>query len=225
MDRNSTTVCQRTGHLCLACALAASGLAFTSASGAAFAQAREAEPAAQTSEDTSAEDLAKRLLDGPAADEAGDLMSRILKSMDDVQRRLYRRFDPGPETRAVQVRIVQGLDDAIKLALQQRSKSSSAASGSGDQRRMPDPPKRKQADTGRAEGRDTPEDQAARPAGDADAPEGRRSGAFKESRRGWGHLPPREREEIIQGIAEDVVESYRELIDRYYRALAEIEEP
>ena len=207
------------------CAVAVSGLAFTAAGAAALAQAREAEPAAQTSEETSAEDLAKRLLDGPAADEAGDLMSRILQLMDDVQQRLYRRFDPGPETRAAQAKIVQGLDDAIKLALQQRSKSSSAASGSGDQRRMPDPPKRKQADQGRAEGRGTAEDQAAGPAGEGDAPEGRRSGAFKESRRGWGHLPPREREEIIQGIAEDALESYRELIERYYRALAETEEP
>jgi hypothetical protein len=49
-------------------------------------------------------------------------------------------------------------------------------------------------------------------------------GELREFRRAWGHLPMREREEIIQGIAESFLERYREWIERYYRALQETEE-
>jgi hypothetical protein len=40
-------------------------------------------------------------------------------------------------------------------------------------------------------------------------------------RRSWGHLPQRDREEVIQGIGEACLERYRVWIERYYRALQE----
>lgn len=193
----------------------------------ARAQDGAAEPPSESSEDQGAEDLARRLLDRDAAAENDDLMSRILRLMNDAQQRLHRRFDPGPETQAVQERVMQGLDDAIMLALQQRSRSTGTTTANGDERRMPQPPKHNQTDENKTEPDSAPGNQAPSPssATGADAPKSTQAGPFKESRRGWGHLPPRQREEIIQGIAEDVLEGYRELIDRYYRALAETEEP
>lgn len=49
-------------------------------------------------------------------------------------------------------------------------------------------------------------------------------GDIHELRRTWGHLPMREREEIIQGIGESFLERYRDWIERYYRALQEAED-
>jgi hypothetical protein len=43
-----------------------------------------------------------------------------------------------------------------------------------------------------------------------------RRGAFRESRRGWGHLPQRDREELLQGIVhleEPVLEVFASLFD------------
>ncbi|MFQ5495803.1 MAG: hypothetical protein ACE5EX_10530, partial [Phycisphaerae bacterium] len=51
-----------------------------------------------------------------------------------------------------------------------------------------------------------------------------RGAPFRELRRGWGHLPGREREELIQGISERYLDRYREWIERYYRALQEVDE-
>ena len=49
-------------------------------------------------------------------------------------------------------------------------------------------------------------------------------GDLREVRGTWGHLPMRDREEVIQGIGETFLERYREWIERYYRALQESDE-
>ena len=46
-------------------------------------------------------------------------------------------------------------------------------------------------------------------------------GDLQETRRSWGLLPQRERDEMIQGSSEGYIERYREWIERYYRALQE----
>ena len=51
-----------------------------------------------------------------------------------------------------------------------------------------------------------------------------RRGPFRESRRGWGHLPARDRDELLQGVEEAFIEQYRPQIEQYYRALTETEE-
>ena len=44
--------------------------------------------------------------------------------------------------------------------------------------------------------------------------------AAGEATRGWGFLPERDRDEIIQGFEETFMSKYREQIERYYRLLA-----
>jgi hypothetical protein len=52
----------------------------------------------------------------------------------------------------------------------------------------------------------------------------RPGGDLQDLRRAWGHLPMREREEIIQGVGERYLERYRDWIERYYRTLQETDD-
>jgi len=57
-----------------------------------------------------------------------------------------------------------------------------------------------------------------------DAPVSRPLADRPELRRGWGYLPARDREAIIQGAGDDFPARYREQIEEYYRAIAEAAE-
>ena len=54
-------------------------------------------------------------------------------------------------------------------------------------------------------------------AADATAP----GGDLDARRRAWGHLPMRERDEILQGLSDQYLQRYRVWIERYYKALQE----
>jgi hypothetical protein len=167
--------------------------------------------------------LGERLIREAATDSQEDLMARIIRLMDNVTRNLEIDFDPGTQTQALQQRIIDELDEAIReAALKRRPRRSSGASQRGDKRRMPEegqgPGEQTSAESGEAgePGHRTADSAAAdRPPVDGD---------IHELRRTWGHLPMREREEIIQGIGESFLERYRDWIERYYRALQEAEE-
>ena len=45
-------------------------------------------------------------------------------------------------------------------------------------------------------------------------------GLLQELRRQWGNLPPRAREEILQGATEEMHDAFREQIFKYYEALS-----
>jgi hypothetical protein len=169
-------------------------------------------------------DLGKRLLEGSTAQDE-DIMAQIIALMDKSHERLRNEFDPGPQTRAVQKQILDRLDDAIDIALRNRSEVSATQAAAGDPRKMPQPEEGDKAGGKSASGAQQSNPEGAKPTGDIDPPESRRGGAFRESRRGWGHLPPRERDQIIQSIDETFLEPYRELIEEYYKALAEPESP
>ncbi len=168
-----------------------------------------------------ADDLAKRLILGGSGD--ADVMSRIVEQMKDVEERLLRRYDPGDETQRIERRIVNELESAIAAAVR-RGKWSTGGGEAGDMRRRP---KKTPADrAGSAERREAgPADESAEGGGEGtSAPgEAERSavGPLRELRRGWGHLPARDREEVIQGASEQSLKRYRDWIERYYRALAE----
>ena len=52
----------------------------------------------------------------------------------------------------------------------------------------------------------------------------RGSEQFREWRSGWGHLPQRDRDEIIQGVGERSLDKFRRWIERYYKALSDADE-
>ena len=81
----------------------------------------------------------------------------------------------------------------------------------------PSPPDKAAPKDAAAQGKTTEADRAAEP-------RPTRRGEFRESRRGWGHLPQRDRDELLQGIDEEFIEQYRPQIEQYYRALTETED-
>lgn len=164
-------------------------------------------------------DLSKRLQRREAAD--FDPMKRIVSGMAEVEKRLSASFDPGAETQAKQAAIIAQLDAAIAAAVQRGAKSSEQLAV-GDARRRAEP------------GSDAAKEKAGSQAGEAEsgAPGGGARAAaeqkverpFREAGRSWGHLPVRDRDEVLQGSTERSVERFQRWIDRYYESLARVEE-
>jgi hypothetical protein len=170
--------------------------------------------------------LGERLIRKAVAGSDEDVMAGIIRAMNEAARKLEIDFNTGQETQELQRRALVELDRAIKAAAaQRRPRRQSGQSTSPDKRRMPtrqgDASKPETTAADGQEGR-TPSDSAA--TGQTEAQEGPARGDLRELRRAWGHLPMREREEIIQGIGENYLEKYREWIERYYQALQEEEE-
>jgi hypothetical protein len=146
--------------------------------------------------------------------------------MDEAARKLEIDFDTGDETRAVQERIMDQLDEAIKVASVRRQvRSLSGESSSGDKRRRSTGERSRSEDSSRSsrDGEDASTSETVGETG-SEAQGDRVGGDLRESRRTWGHLPRRERDEVIQGIGETSLERYRAWIERYYRALQESQE-
>jgi len=152
-----------------------------------------------------------------------DPMSHVIRLMEETGTRLDQDLDPGPQTQAMQQRILERLDDAIAAALRQRSQGAPEQQPAAEEREMPElaekpPPPRPDAEPA------DPQPGAGGARGTvASAPGKTPTGPLQESRRGWGHLPARDREEIIQSIEERVLDAYRDLADNYYRTLAATE--
>ncbi len=199
-------------------------IAILAASARAFAT--EGEPKPPRRDAGQQKELSKRLIRESATSSEEDVMDRLMRLMSESARRLEIEFDAGEETQAVQQRISKELDDAIKAAasrIHKRSPRDSSAAGEL-RRRSDDEAKRAQnREPGEQQSGTASSDASTEPAGvpatgsDSDAP-------FRESRRSWGNLPQRQREEVLQGIGEQFLERYRDWIERYYRALQESEE-
>jgi hypothetical protein len=169
------------------------------------------------------EDLADKLIRQATGGQDRGIMDEIMRLMDTSRTRLTRDFDPGRRTQAVQQEIVSKLDEAVAAAQRNRRRARAPlpAPPSGDKRTTPPKPgqdqDRSQAPTGDA----TPDAAAAGPGETDETTLGDR---LREFRRGWGHLPARDRDEVLQGIDEDVIEKYRDLVESYFKALGEPEE-
>ena len=177
--------------------------------------------------DSYEEDLGDKLLRKTVTGVEEDVMAQILRLMHESARKLSLDFDPGAQTQGMQVTIVERLDEAIKVAAAQQQRTRGAGQAAGDKRHLPE-----EGETGKgreAEGEDGEGAAATDGSGSTAAgvvtetPE-RRGGPLSERRRAWGNLPPREREEVIQGSSEGFLERYRQQIERYYRALQEADE-
>jgi hypothetical protein len=160
------------------------------------------------------DDLSERLLKKEIDNR--DVMTRIVANMRSAEERLKHEYDAGGETQALQQEILEDLDLAIKSA-SNRSKQRSGQPSKSDTRRKGNPSE--QPDS-------APQPGASAKSGEPSAkvrPTRLRvntTGRLREYRRGWGHLPQRDRDAILQGSQEQSVERYRSWIDRYYRALA-----
>ncbi|MCH7720355.1 MAG: hypothetical protein IH988_05120 [Planctomycetes bacterium] len=190
-----------------------------------LAQQERAEDAAVQREQD--DELTRRLIREATGGAEEGVMERTMRLMDEAHTRLAVRFDPGVETQALQQQVLDQLDSAIAQAAANRSqrRSSRQEQVAADKRMLPKP-KRGQADTKEAAD-DSSSTETTTSDGPSESAGLTRSGLqipLRETRRGWGHLPSRDREELIQGIDSEFLDKYRALIERYYRALAEAED-
>jgi len=171
-------------------------------------------------------ELTRRLKEAAAGKAAEHVLAKTLRFMRMSRDMLRDQFDPGETTQAIQKEIVLSLDETIEQARRNMSSGSSSATTRPSDRR----PKgrrgnsKKQAKDG-ASAKPKPGEggnpqKNTRAAGKA-ARAGKLGGDLRETGREWGNLPPRDRQEVVQGLGEDVLLKYREIIEKYYRALAE----
>ena len=169
------------------------------------------------------DELSKRLVRKARTGTDEDVMATIIRLMDDAARKLEIEFDASADTQALQAEVLAQLDRAILQAAQQRrTRRKDQPTATSDKRRKTEDANRTKEDQASADARETDR----RSSGSTDRGLTSTSadlvgGKLDDSRRSWGHLPRREREEITQGFGEDYLEQYREWIERYYRALQE----
>lgn len=174
-----------------------------------------------TSSDGDADDakkLSEKLRQKNAEKPTDDVMASIITDMGVAADRLSKDFDAGDETLAVQARIVEQLDRAIKASIRQGTPSDGSSKPRSDKRTKPQDGTRsrgtsqqQKGESSRRQGQTAIVDQP-----DADDPE-----AFRDRLRKWGNLPERDRDEVIQGVREESIPRFRKWVDRYYRALGE----
>ena len=154
----------------------------------------------------------------PNPQQAGERMKTMLDRMDQSKTRLANK-DPGELTQETQRRIVTDLDVLIEIARQQQSGS---GSGQGNQQTQPGQQRQSTGPEGpkNGEGGTVAANTESLPRGaSADAATG---DMRNHDPANWGNLPPRDRDQVSHGANEEYLPTYREMIDRYYQALAEM---
>lgn len=167
--------------------------------------------------------LGERLIREAVKKSEEDLMAAIVRLMAESARQLEIDFDVGEETLTKQEMIVNKLDEAIKTAAaQRRKKRSQQKQWQGDQRKKP-----KQGKPQNQSSKQPSQQMAGKNSSDIEGQKGLPTGVdaeggnLQETRRTWGLLPQRQRDEVIQGSQEAFLERYRRWIERYYQALQE----
>lgn len=127
-----------------------------------------------------------------------DSLDHIARRMDDIRRRLDLG-SAGPKVRSVERGVIESLDKMIKQIEQQQQQQQQSASSSSM-------PSGKPAEESRILGGSG--------AGDV----GRKSTGQGAT---WGDLPPKQREEALQSITQRFPAHYRDVIEQYFRKLAE----
>ena len=131
-------------------------------------------------------------------DESLDYVSR---RMNDVRRRL-ELGQAGKQVQVVEKGVVDSLDDLIKKIEEQQQQQSGSGGGSA---------------------------QSSTPMEDSQLPSLKAPGKVDQkdigNTAGWGDLPPKEREEALQQIGREFPAHYRQLIEQYFRDLADENSP
>lgn len=140
-----------------------------------------------------------RLMDADLRPLKVDSLDEVSRLMDDIARRLdFGRA--GTTVRKEEDDVIAKLDKMIEELEKQQQQQQQQGSGSGNSS-SPSSPKQ-ESTPGGVQG-----------PGNVDP---RNIG----NRAGWGNLPPKERQEVLQQISKDLPAHYREAIEEYFRKLA-----
>ncbi len=158
-----------------------------------------------------------RTEDAPQGPPIAQQMSDMIDRMGESEKRLTGK-DAGDVTQETQRRILTDLDVLIEYARQQQqqggpSKDPSKSQQQGQQRTYSQG-QQNQGGTQAANSSFLPGGNAATPSLNDDI--------HSRGPNEWGGLRPRERDLISHGANEEYLSAYRDMIDRYYQALAEL---
>jgi len=151
------------------------------------------------------------------ADKVAQVLNDMMDRMGQSQGRLSDK-DPGEVTQETQRRILTDLDVMIEFARQQRQQSKPGPPQPPQQAGAPQPSSGSQQGPN-SEGGNTAAASSHLPGGgiaNGDKGDLRNTGEAN-----WGDLPPRDRAQVSHGANEEGLPAYKEMIDRYYQALAE----
>jgi len=146
---------------------------------------------------------------------------RVGSRMRDVQGRLDKT-DAGDETRTLQKEIVQDLEKLIEQAKKQGGCPTCGAASCNKHGNQ----KRQTSDKGGAKQPQQPQNATQPNEGQVMAKPGNVSDEQKEGQQAiaravWGHLPAKLKEEMEQAFKGGELPKYRDMIERYFRAVAE----
>lgn len=169
--------------------------------------------------------LAQQLLnEQPNSDDHSDQsISMLGDRMARVGQRLALNRDPGQTTQIIEQNILKGLDQLIQQARQQQAQSSSQQqqqqANSQQNPDMRQQPSDQQQTTSAQTHASTPA-RSSNVTGSAQT-QTDLSQDIHQSMKEWGGLTDRQRQAVLQGANDAVIEKYKSLVDDYYRALAE----
>lgn len=138
-----------------------------------------------------------RLMQGDLKGLKEDTLDHIARRMEDIERRLDLGR-AGPKVRKVEDGVIESLDKLIKKLEEQQQSCGCGAGGNNIRSSSPAPDSQIIGGKGRG-------DVTKRDIG---------------SKNGWGDLPPKQREEAMQQIGREFPSHYRDVIEQYFRKLA-----
>jgi hypothetical protein len=188
---------------------------------------RDQLPEEAKKEDVENQELDTSLLnDKPGAAVVQKDMNLVGDRMGRARQRLAINDDPGEVTQAIQEKIISNLDDLIEMARKKQAQSAGQPQPPNPQQAMAKPKpssgiqpqngQQQQANAGLKRGNNPASaDYAGGGSQSADV-----SADIRQKMSEWGGVTPRQRQAVIEGAGEQVIEKYKTMVDDYYRSLA-----
>ncbi len=221
----------RTSHHCIAVAVAALSLRASCRAADILDQQLQPDPpkvfpgiinpaAAKAVDDA---DLVRKLTnpDGEKpAEDPSEKLKDMVDHMGQSQSRLTQK-DVGAVTQETQRRIVTDLDVLIEIVRKQQEQSKSQPKSAPQPGEKRDPTQSQNHSAKPKPGTNAAQDSQLSN-GEILNPPSNGTQIQDKGPAEWGNLPPKDRDLISNGVNEQYLPAYKEMIDRYYQALAEI---
>lgn len=151
---------------------------------------------------------------------AGD--NPFISAVADMQyaaQRLSADADPGIDTQRAQERAIRRLNQLLDQLSQQQQQQSSSSSSQQQDTGSQQNQRQQQQQQGQSNQQATNSADSAREGAPRDGQ--RNDQALDENLSEWGNLPPRLRDQLLQGLEDQYSPLYRRMTERYYQRLAE----
>lgn len=135
--------------------------------------------------------------------------------------RLIGSRDASSTTQRIQRQIVEDIERLIEQMNQQAAEQQNASSQLQAGRPDEQPEPGSKAGSGEHPGTSKPSQESETQVRQREASDARLASMMETLQQVWGHLPPRVREQMQSGMAEEFLPQYERLIEHYYQRLAE----